>query len=300
MLKIKKSTTLLISLFLFNSVAFADDVTTANSQYLANGTDLTNVTNLEVLEQPFVTRKKMYQITDATAILKTFNLNLIITGKSGIKSPSEGVMIVSNGSLKDYLNLIGNKFNYSNWILQSNDIIFTPDVPYVEPIKPQSKPVVAAVTPVAITSATVSSTAATSANKQVVNITDNVNNTSPVVKKTESSNVIDSEPKNPTQPIISKTSTKDINSINSNNNVWEISTNDKTIKKTLQKWSNNSGWQLIWKSNVDFPITANAKITGSYQDAIIEVCRSSQLTGAKIEAVFHPKNNVVVIQTQDL
>lgn len=257
----------------------------------ADGTNLMNIQSATNLDAKFVSNKKMYQISDAKSVVKMLGLNLVVNGQSSQVVPTSGLIIVSNGTVRDYLNVLGDQFGYY-WALEGSSVVFTPINPYIKPIStPVSavKPAVVqpqvAITPAAQTQSISTSTQQTVAVKEVESNTVSTP-TAPIIKTTVAT---------PTTPIISETKVQP----NKDFGVWEMKLSDKTVKKTFQRWAKEAGWQLIWNANVDFPISAEMQIEGDFDYAINEVCRASQYTNDKIIGEFHPKNKVIVITTQD-
>ena len=304
-MKIKYLLAVIVSTFTITST-FADNLT----QNFPDGANLMNVENAANLDAKFVSSKKMYQISDSKSIIKMFNLTLVVNGQSNIDKSKEGVLIVSNGTVRDYLNILGNQFGYY-WTLNGSNVVFSPINPvisqplptqYNTPTQPKIIPLVkvAKTTPtnnLLIESEVESNNVLAVKNEENIQVKSNSTqpqqNVTPVVavKVVESSTVV----KTPTSPLISS------NTIipNKNYGVWEMKISDKTVKKTFQRWAKDAGWQLIWNANIDYPISAGMSIEGDFDYAVDEVCRASQFTDNKIIGEFHPKNKVIVITTQD-
>lgn len=260
-------------------LSFAD----TQSQNYANGTNLMNIQNAANLDGKFVSSKKMYYITDATSVVKMFNLNLSVNGQSSIDNSKNGVMIVSTGTVKDYLNILGDKFGYS-WTLNGSSVVFTPLIPMVT----KTSPII--VSPVIIPQQV-------SMQKETIIESTPVKAVVLLPKKEASAPTIQKlAVVTPVTPIISTVKTTP----DKNSGTWDMKVSDKTVKKTMQRWATQAGWQLIWNANVDFPISAEMKIDGTFDYAVNEICRASQFTDNKIIGEFHPKNKVLVITTQDL
>ena len=76
---------------------------------------------------------------------------------------------------------------------------------------------------------------------------------------------------------------------------WDISTSDRTLNATLERWSSRAGWQLIWDMELDYPITTGAILQGSFEDAIAAVARSLADSSVPIQATFYKGNRVLRI-----
>lgn len=263
---------------------FADNLT----QSFPDGTNLMNVENSANLDAKFVSSKKMYKITDAKSVVKMFNLNLVVNGQSNIDKSNGGVMIVSTGTVRDYLNILGDQFGYY-WSLNGSNVVFNP----INPVIPKPTPLpVKQIESIQVES---SNNVLIVNNKTTNSVATTTTPIAPLIKTNQQ--VVDAKPsvKTPTTPLINSTNIIQ----NKNYGIWEMKTSDKTVKKTFQRWAKDAGWQLIWNANVDYPISAGMSIEGDFDYAVNEVCRASQYTNNKIIGEFHPKNKVIVITTQD-
>jgi hypothetical protein len=75
---------------------------------------------------------------------------------------------------------------------------------------------------------------------------------------------------------------------------WKVLLSDKVISNTLERWAEQGGYQLVWKSNHDFEITSSAIITGTIRDAFNQVLLSFVDSNSPIKATWY-KNKVIVI-----
>lgn len=249
------------------------------NQSFQDGTNLMNTSNVASLDTKFVSSKKMYELSDAKSVIRSFGLTLLINGKSNIDLTQNGTTIVSSGTVKDYLNTLGTKFGYS-WNLNGSNVVFTPIIP-AQIITPKPLP-----TPVVVTQPKVEQTNTVKPIVAIVPVT-----ATPVVATIKESDVI----KTPTQPLI----VKKTETVEKTQTKWEVKVSDKTIKKSLQRWANDAGWQLIWNTSYDYPISATMIIDGTFDEAVNEICVASQYTDNKITGDFHTKNKVLVITSQD-
>lgn len=76
--------------------------------------------------------------------------------------------------------------------------------------------------------------------------------------------------------------------------VWKIYLSDKVISNTLERWAEEGGYQLVWKSQHDFEITSEATINGNMKEAFNQVLLSFVDTNTPIKATWY-KNKVIVI-----
>lgn len=76
--------------------------------------------------------------------------------------------------------------------------------------------------------------------------------------------------------------------------VWRVLLSDKVISNTLERWAEQGGYQLVWKSNHDFEITSSAVITGTIKESFNQVLLSFIDSNSPIKATWY-KNKVIVI-----
>jgi hypothetical protein len=74
---------------------------------------------------------------------------------------------------------------------------------------------------------------------------------------------------------------------------WEITLADKTIKTSLTRWAAAAGWQILWELPVDYPVAAQASISGQFETAIETVVRSLASAEIPVRAVFYQGNHVL-------
>jgi hypothetical protein len=73
-----------------------------------------------------------------------------------------------------------------------------------------------------------------------------------------------------------------------------------TLKSTLEGWSRNAGWTLIWDSPVDYRIRASASFSGSFEQSSARLIDSIHQTNPELTATFHRGNRVLHVQNQPL
>ena len=75
--------------------------------------------------------------------------------------------------------------------------------------------------------------------------------------------------------------------------VWEMSQADGTLRNTLSRWANASGWQLSWEIPFDYPITLGAQFRGSLEEAVASVATSLEAAEVPIQVTFYRANKVM-------
>jgi hypothetical protein len=76
---------------------------------------------------------------------------------------------------------------------------------------------------------------------------------------------------------------------------WVIDADTRTLKSLLSKWSSMAGWQLSWEVPVDYVISTNAKIRGTFEHALETVASGIQPADNPFQAIFYKGNHVLRI-----
>lgn len=82
-------------------------------------------------------------------------------------------------------------------------------------------------------------------------------------------------------------------SANLNDCSWEVRVQDATLRRSLENWSMKAGWQPYWDLTVDFPVELNAKLCGTFENAVEQVLTSLAQSDAPVRAIFYTGNRVV-------
>jgi hypothetical protein len=76
---------------------------------------------------------------------------------------------------------------------------------------------------------------------------------------------------------------------------WQLDVSDGSVKRALNRWSQDSGWQLVWELPVDFPVGASAAFSGEFEEAVAAVALSMQNSEMPMKAIFYRGNKVLRI-----
>lgn len=76
---------------------------------------------------------------------------------------------------------------------------------------------------------------------------------------------------------------------------WSLSQQDKTLRNALGKWCTRSGWHLVWNVGADYPIVVPWTINASFESAVNQVLRSTQITDIPLGATMHDNNKVLEV-----
>jgi hypothetical protein len=72
--------------------------------------------------------------------------------------------------------------------------------------------------------------------------------------------------------------------------VWEMRLQDITLAQTLQRWSQQAGWKLIWDVDKHIMIDSPHQFKGSFEEAISLLLAAPSLaaSGLPLEVCFYP------------
>jgi len=76
---------------------------------------------------------------------------------------------------------------------------------------------------------------------------------------------------------------------------WSITLSDRTVRGALTRWTQESGWRLIWEAPVDFAVDAPATLTGTFDEALQSVVGALAGTESPVQAILYRGNKVLRI-----
>ncbi len=65
---------------------------------------------------------------------------------------------------------------------------------------------------------------------------------------------------------------------------WTVQFSDATVRRMLQRWAADAGYQLLWDVPRDFPIEVEMKLSGKFRDVVWLVVKSLAETDAPVQA----------------
>ena len=74
---------------------------------------------------------------------------------------------------------------------------------------------------------------------------------------------------------------------------WRILRDDRTVLVALSRWAAREGWQVVWELPVDYPVVAEASLSGSFEDAVEALVLALQSVSAPPRVVFYAGNRIV-------
>jgi hypothetical protein len=77
---------------------------------------------------------------------------------------------------------------------------------------------------------------------------------------------------------------------------WDVRVADVAISRTLKRWGEQAGYQVVWSSPKDFPVAATASITGDFHEALKTIIESLAQTDSPVMAVYYLNNVVQIVR----
>lgn len=74
---------------------------------------------------------------------------------------------------------------------------------------------------------------------------------------------------------------------------WSLLMEDRTLYRTLLRWTALAGWQLIWEAERDYPIESDVHLTQSFLGALGLVMDTLKDSDYPLQAVVNPGTQVV-------
>jgi len=74
---------------------------------------------------------------------------------------------------------------------------------------------------------------------------------------------------------------------------WAILLSDKTLYRTLRRWSQEAQYQLLWQVDRDYPIEAEIVFDNTLREAVSQVMGGVALTDYPLQAIFNPSTRVL-------
>jgi Toxin co-regulated pilus biosynthesis protein Q len=68
---------------------------------------------------------------------------------------------------------------------------------------------------------------------------------------------------------------------------WMVQFSDGTVRRMLQRWSAEAGYQMLWDVPRDYPIEVELKLHGSFRDVVWLVVKSLSSTDAPVQATIN-------------
>jgi hypothetical protein len=79
-------------------------------------------------------------------------------------------------------------------------------------------------------------------------------------------------------------------------NVWEAESG-RTLRQTLEDWGQRAGWNVVWDTEVEYPVQASARFEGEFIDAAMMMVDGFREARPAPLARFFTGNQVIVVRT---
>ncbi|WP_396432682.1 toxin co-regulated pilus biosynthesis Q family protein [Limnohabitans sp.] len=76
---------------------------------------------------------------------------------------------------------------------------------------------------------------------------------------------------------------------------WTIDRKDKTLFRTLRRWSEEANYQLFWQIDRDFPIEVEIAFNTTFLDAVHNVMKGVAMSDYPLQASFNRNSRVLRI-----
>lgn len=103
------------------------------------------------------------------------------------------------------------------------------------------------------------------------------------------------QPSAATSPITGVTSTSASVAVQSVQKKWIVNASDSSARKTLDQWSKDANWDLVWNASNDVVIEANAEFTGDFPTAVTKLLDAISGADVKLVGAIYTDNNVLVV-----
>jgi hypothetical protein len=70
---------------------------------------------------------------------------------------------------------------------------------------------------------------------------------------------------------------------------WTVLFSDGTVRRMLQRWADDAGYQLLWEVPRDFPVEIEMTVQRTFRDALSLVAKSLANTDAPIQININPE-----------
>lgn len=74
---------------------------------------------------------------------------------------------------------------------------------------------------------------------------------------------------------------------------WTVQFSDGTVRRMLQRWADDAGYQLLWEVPRDYPIEVEMQLHGTFRDAVRLVAKSLAVTDAPVQASINPEIRLI-------
>ncbi len=76
---------------------------------------------------------------------------------------------------------------------------------------------------------------------------------------------------------------------------WQVRRTDVSVRRMLQRWGSDAGWQLVWDAPRDFPIETELQLSGRIEQVVSAVIESLATTDYPVQARINSELRIIRI-----
>lgn len=76
---------------------------------------------------------------------------------------------------------------------------------------------------------------------------------------------------------------------------WQVRRADVSVRRMLQRWGGEAGWQLVWDAPRDFPIETELQLSGRIEQVVSAVVESLATTDYPVQARINSELRIIRI-----
>ncbi|MFJ3057603.1 toxin co-regulated pilus biosynthesis Q family protein [Herbaspirillum sp. NPDC087042] len=76
---------------------------------------------------------------------------------------------------------------------------------------------------------------------------------------------------------------------------WQVRRADVSVRRMLQRWAREAGWQLVWDAPRDFPVDTELQLSGRIEQVVSAVVESLAITDYPVQARINSELRIIRI-----
>lgn len=76
---------------------------------------------------------------------------------------------------------------------------------------------------------------------------------------------------------------------------WQVLRADVSVRRLLQRWGREAGWQVVWDAPRDFPIETEVQLSGRIEQVVSAVVESLAVTDFPVQARINSELHIIRI-----
>jgi hypothetical protein len=76
---------------------------------------------------------------------------------------------------------------------------------------------------------------------------------------------------------------------------WQVRRADVSVRRMLQRWGQQAGWQVLWDAPRDFPIETELQLSGRIEQVVSAVVESLAITDFPVQARINSELRIIRI-----